>query len=69
MAGKDNKTGPIFAVDNTTVQEVIKPTTTILRTQRVTTAATEEDFSPASLKKLSDVRRGQIHSEHNKGLS
>ncbi len=57
---KDNKEQKAsLATDGTPVKEV-KVATAALRTHKNTNAATKEDFSPETLKKLSDVRRGEI---------
>ena len=49
---KDNKTAAI--------KDGTPKTGTVLRTQRTTNAAMKEDFSASALKRLSDIRKGQI---------
>ena len=65
MAERYKKDGdpqsPSFVVDGTPVSDKkIATASAILRTQKSTNAATKEDFSAAALKRLSEVRRGQI---------
>lgn len=60
MADNDNKQSPKFVMDGTPVGDNKK--TGAIRTHRYTTAAKKEDFSAATLKRLSEIRRGQIHN-------
>lgn len=56
------KSGKSGSTDNGSVTTNIRTADgTILRTQKGTNAATKEDFSMEALKRLSDVRKGQIN--------
>lgn len=61
MSDNNKKTGPSFVVDNTPVSEQKSQSSILLRSMRGTSSVKKDEFEPASLKKLSEVRRAQIH--------
>src|SRR5260221_2175074 len=67
MSDNDKKE-PKFVMDDTAIKEAQK-TQQFLSTQRSTNAAKEDDFSASALKRLSEVRRGQIKDVMDKNFS
>lgn len=61
---KDDKTAKVSEDSNG-----FSKTGTVLRTQRTTSGAGKEDFSAAALKRLSDIRKGQIQEVLEKKTS
>lgn len=61
---KDDKTAKVSEDNNG-----FSKTGTVLRTQRITSGAGKEDFSAAALKRLSDIRKGQIQEVLEKKTS
>jgi hypothetical protein len=66
MADKTNKQSPNFVMDGTAVSENKSQSNILLRSMRGTNSVKQEEFEPGALKKLSEVRRAQIHDAISK---
>lgn len=69
MADKDKNQTSNFVTEDNSGSKIAAASIPSLRTQRATNAATEDDFSPVSLKKLSELRRGQMQEVREKNSS